>query len=175
MNVTRFWPLSGVRADAKTSIVSRPTTGSSAPSASGCVRSRVFDEWPITSTPSRARQAARAPPTWPLAPRMTTRSPGALTGTGSPTSPARPRGVDARGQLRDVVGRRVRLDPGDLPEVVDGVRGVAGTAAHPEDEEPAAGRPDGREDVDDPADRVGIEAPGHLHHLVEVLANEVHL
>jgi hypothetical protein len=55
--------------------------------------------------------------------------------------------VRARGQLGDVVGRRVGLEVADLAEVVDGVRGVPRAAADPEDEEsPAAvadrGQPD---------------------------------
>ena len=46
--------------------------------------------------------------------------------------------VGARGQLGDVVGRRVALDAGDLAEIVDGVRAVAGAAADAEEEQPAA-------------------------------------
>ena len=38
----------------------------------------------------------------------------------------------------DVVGRRVGLDADDLPEVVDGVRGVGGAAADAQDEQPSA-------------------------------------
>ena len=46
--------------------------------------------------------------------------------------------VHARGQLGDVVGRRVGLEAADLAEVVDRVAGVAGRAADAEDEEAPA-------------------------------------
>ena len=46
--------------------------------------------------------------------------------------------VDARGQLGDVVGRRVGLEAADLAEVVDRVAGVPGRAADAEDEQPSA-------------------------------------
>src|SRR5690242_13457567 len=45
--------------------------------------------------------------------------------------------VHARGQLRDVVGGRVRLVVAQLAEVVDGVARVGRRAAHAEDEEPS--------------------------------------
>ena len=48
--------------------------------------------------------------------------------------------VGAGGQFADVVGRRVALDPGDLAEIVDRVRGVGRAAAHAQDEEPPAAR-----------------------------------
>ena len=47
--------------------------------------------------------------------------------------------VHARGQLGDVVGRRVGLEAADLAEVVDGVAGVAGRAADAQDEQAPAG------------------------------------
>ena len=37
--------------------------------------------------------------------------------------------VGARGQLGDVIGRRVGLDAGQLPKIIDGVRAVGGAAA----------------------------------------------
>ena len=49
--------------------------------------------------------------------------------------------VGARGQLGDVVGRRVALDADDLAEIVHRVRAVAGAAADAEEEEPAAVAP----------------------------------
>jgi hypothetical protein len=46
--------------------------------------------------------------------------------------------VGAGGELGDVVGGRVALEPGDFAEVVHGVRGVGRAAADAEDEEAAA-------------------------------------
>ena len=46
--------------------------------------------------------------------------------------------VDARGELGDVVGDAVGLDPGELPEVAGRVRRVAGAAARAAEEEPTA-------------------------------------
>ena len=38
--------------------------------------------------------------------------------------------VDPRRQLGHIVGGRVGFQPDDLPEVVDGVGGIAGASAH---------------------------------------------
>src|SRR5579863_1815598 len=46
--------------------------------------------------------------------------------------------VDARGQLRNVVGRCITLDIRNFAEIVHRVRGVGGAAPHPEEKESAA-------------------------------------
>ena len=46
--------------------------------------------------------------------------------------------VRAGGQLRDVIDRRIRLDGGDLPEVVDGMRAVRSAATHAQEEQTAS-------------------------------------
>ena len=46
--------------------------------------------------------------------------------------------VGARGQLGNVVGRRVAFQPGDLAEIVDRVRCIGRAAADAQDEKPAA-------------------------------------
>ena len=66
--------------------------------------------------------------------------------------------VGARGQLRDVVGRRVGLDAGDLAEVVDRVRGMRRAAADAEDEEPAARAAQIRQQGRHALDRVLVDA-----------------
>ena len=72
------------------------------------------------------------------------------------------------GQFRNVVGRRIGLEPGDLAEVIDGMRRIGRAAAHAEDEEPAAGLPCGQEDADRPLASRGIEAPGDFNGFLKV-------
>ena len=74
--------------------------------------------------------------------------------------PARQRGlpavvVHARGQLADVVGRRVRLEAAELAEVVDRVAGMAGGSADAEHEETSASVSRPRQTGRDAVDRVG--------------------
>ena len=78
------------------------------------------------------------------------------------------------GELRNVVGRGVGLEAGQLPEVVDGVRAVAGTASDSEEEEPAAAASHLREHVGHTLDGVGVEALENLCGLLEMLSGEAH-
>ena len=73
--------------------------------------------------------------------------------------------VDARGQLGDVVGRRVGLEAAELAEVVDGVAGVPGRAAHAEDEEPAAVVAHRAQAVGDRVDGACVESAGRAFEL----------
>ena len=77
--------------------------------------------------------------------------------------------VRARGQLRHVVHRCVRLDARDLPEVVHRVRAVGGAAAHAEKEQPAAPRAQGRKHGSHPIDQIRIQRRDDLRGLVEML------
>ena len=70
--------------------------------------------------------------------------------------------VGARRQLRHVVGRRVGLEAGELAEVVDGVRAVAGAAADAEEEQPAAARAHVGEDVGHPLDASAMSSSARI-------------
>src|SRR6266550_362366 len=85
-----------------------------------------------------------------------------------------PRVVDAGGQLGDVVGGAVRLQAGDLPEIVDGVRGVCRAPPDPEDKQPPAAGPGLAEDLDDPIDVACIELLKNLSGLGQVVLREAH-
>ncbi len=76
--------------------------------------------------------------------------------------------VGARGELGDVVGRRVGLEPAQLAEVVDRVARVARRAADAEDEQPPAALADGGEARGDRLDRVAVERRRDPAGLVEV-------
>ncbi len=80
--------------------------------------------------------------------------------------------VDARGELGDVVGRRVRLEMADLAEVVDRVARVTRGAADTEDEETAAGIACGGEGEGKTIDGIRIDAADCLDALVEIRATE---
>src|SRR5207302_9643738 len=85
-----------------------------------------------------------------------------------------PRVVDAGGQLGDVVGGAVRLQAGDLPEIVDRVRGVRRASPDSEDEQPAAAGPGLAEDLDDPIDVTRIELLKHSSGLGEAVLRTTH-
>src|SRR5579863_9487387 len=62
--------------------------------------------------------------------------------------------VDARGQLRNIVGRCVALDIRNFAEIVYSVRSVGGAAPHPEKEESAAVAPQCDQALNDSRDVV---------------------
>ena len=82
--------------------------------------------------------------------------------------------VGAGGEFGDIVGGGVALDPTDLPEVIDGMGGIGGAAADPEDEEAAAAGAHGGEFLGalfavagfDPGDDLGgfLEVLGRVGH-----------
>ncbi len=82
--------------------------------------------------------------------------------------------VGPGGQLRDVVHRRVRLDAGDLPEIVHGVRTVRGAAADTKEEQPAAAGAKIAEEPDDFLDRVQVDGLDDTAGFLEVLLRVAH-
>ena len=69
--------------------------------------------------------------------------------------------VDAGGQLRDIVGRRIGLDIADLAKVVDRVGRMPGRSAHPDDEQPASPFPQGREPARHVLNPLGVDGIDH--------------
>src|SRR6185295_19790425 len=82
--------------------------------------------------------------------------------------------VHAGGQLGDVVGRGVGLEPADLPEVVDGMAGMPGRSSNAKDEKPPTTIPSCPKPSRHPVDRLPINPPNHLNALVQKLPREVH-
>ena len=77
--------------------------------------------------------------------------------------------VGAGGQLGDVVGRRVALDPAQLAEVVDGVRGVPGAAADADDEQSSAALAQAGQTAGHRVDLSAVDRPGDLGGGLEVM------
>jgi len=73
--------------------------------------------------------------------------------------------VDARRQFGHVVGGRVAFHPGDLAEIIDGVRSVARAAADSEEKDSAAFRADLDEQAEQALDRLAIELLRNLNRL----------
>ncbi len=71
---------------------------------------------------------------------------------------------------RDVVGRRVGLDPAQLAEVVDGVRGMAGAAADADDEQAPAALAQRRQAARHLVDLFAVDRAGEVGDRVEVAA-----
>ena len=76
--------------------------------------------------------------------------------------------VRPRRQLRDVVGRRVRLELAQLPEVVDGMGRVRRATPDPEDEEPAVPCPHLRERLRQRVHRGRVDGLHDLADLTQV-------
>jgi hypothetical protein len=82
--------------------------------------------------------------------------------------------VDTRGELGDVVGRRVGLEAAELAGVVDGMSGVRGRAPDAEDEQPAALVTHLRETGGEALDRLRIQLTHDPGGLLEVALREAH-
>ena len=76
--------------------------------------------------------------------------------------------VGAGGELRDVIARRIGFDLRDLPEVGDRVRGVAGSPADSDDEEPSTAGAQRRQQIGDALDLGLVELGDDRRRLGEV-------
>src|SRR2546423_3357447 len=76
--------------------------------------------------------------------------------------------IDSRGELRDIVGRGVALDAGDLAEVIDRVSGVPRATADPENKQPPALVAHRAQDLDDPVYRSLVDTGRDLRRFAEI-------
>jgi hypothetical protein len=75
--------------------------------------------------------------------------------------------IYARGELRDVVGRRISFDIAKLAEVIHRMAGIASTTAHSEDEKPASAIPHCGDAGGHLVDNISIEAPTNVGCLLQ--------
>ena len=82
--------------------------------------------------------------------------------------------VGAGSEFRDIVRRRVGLEPANLPEIIHRMTCIRRAAAHAEDEEPPPALADFRQLLDGSFDRFRVQAGDNFLRLFQVLLRKGH-